>query len=248
MTFFYPFSTSSMDFVARKTQKDREEEISQLKEQFGSLEVECASEDQSCERARSKIADLRNREHERGKLLDAGKNEVSKQKTVLLNNLLDNNAVLRSLIASTREKLRSHGILHTLEADDCAIATTAVETDGKEEVTWRAELDQLQAREADASSKRDISLEEAKKLGQNLDETLKESGKLDLIADDLQTQYNAIIEWYSTLEDWNKDGKCPSCDIRLDVCAMVDAKLKESNASETDSNAPQSASSTQVDM
>lgn len=196
---------------------------------------------------RAKIADLRNRETERGKLLDAGKNEVSKQKTVLLQNLHDNNALLRSLIASTRETLRLTNILQTSEEYDSASAAPVATTDEEDETTLRAELEQLQARDTAASSKLELSLEETKKLGQIFTDTIKEYEVLDEASNDLQTQLTEIQEWYATLEEWNKDGKCPSCAFPIDVCATVDARLKESNDAEANADAINPVPSAQID-
>lgn len=241
---FYPILTLFICVEAKKTLKDRQEDVAQLKEQIGILEVERDAEAQSCERLKLKIVNLRDKEEQRGAALDTDKNEVSKLKLELVQNLLEHNAVLRSSLASARRMLRTQGIL-TVAPTDLSVGESQdqekdEDVDEADETTLRAELDTFRLRISEAGAKMEQTLDENRKLQQNLDDTLKEFGTVDSFSTDLQTQFEMIHEWYETFERWNQDGKCPSCETHLDVAAIIDKRLAEAR---NDEQIPQDSTS-----
>jgi chromosome segregation ATPase len=219
--------------------REREEEYSLLHEKIGILTEERDIEAKNVQRLKAKYKELKAADATRAKALDEDRQSLAKAKLCLEQQIQENNAKLRSALASFCEHLRKHSIEPSNTLNEDAPPSNRPQTPPQIQNSDSAA--ELQQRLQVAEEKITTALGEKTKLEQNLTTTLLEFEKLDEFARSLQSRYEAIQTWYETLETWNQSGKCPSCDCSIDILSIVD-KLLEEKTSNASPQAPASES------
>lgn len=222
--------------IAKATIKAREEEISELKEKIGILTVERDDEAKTCERLKRKNTELKESEATRSKALDEDRQAIAKVKRDFETQIMENNAKLRSALASLLKAKKNYTITSSEDSEEGEEPHSTPKEDQQDESTSRvAELEKILK---DTEDKLSVASSEKTKLEGNLAATILEYEKLDEFSRSLQSRYEAIQTWYEVFEEWNSSAKCSSCGTSLDVGTIVDKLIETKNSN---SNPPTEA-------